>query len=71
MTFANHKMLFWNLYYGTLNYLVINEILFLAFEKMKLKHSLDQLLASSALLPRSDQDDDSGSHSMKELKPLG
>ena len=38
---------------------------------MKLKHSLDQLLASSVLLARSDQDDDSGSHSLKELKPIG
>ncbi len=36
---------------------------------MKLKHSLDQLLASS--LASSDQDDDSGSHSLKEMKPLG
>lgn len=50
----HHKMIFWNLYY--------------AFEKMKLKHSLDQLLASS--LASSDQDDDSGSHSLKEMKPL-
>lgn len=52
--FETHHMLFWNLYY--------------AFEKMDLKHTLDQLLSSSSLLSRSDNDDDSGSHSLKDGK---
>ena len=69
-----HPTQFWNLVYG-LCYILINHFvhifIFLVFQRINLRHNLDQLILQSKLLQTESSDTDSGSHSMDSSNSIG
>ena len=67
----NHPNQFWNLLYGKISFEKPVKTPSSAFQRIGLKHNLDQLIPQSKTLQSEESDIDSGKHSLDNSPPLG